>query len=641
MVTGEDDSVPGSLQPWELRPDVNVLSRVTDYLKANNLIWDRWQFPLDPFWIDGVPRLWRGLGNQQFLSVLQPVTFFVDGDRESFLSVTNFGGGGNKTLSEFYTIDPGAPLPLERFEIHLPSEFLANGDANPLCYDALGQPWSHYVSHQGELTGSFQETAAILTESVGQRIHTTQYRPLEVRLGSIEQHLVAPIVIEFPHQFLRFVRWRTFPDGVNPNNVPTNFALAYSEFELYGRGFSAETRYLSKIQDLGEPSTLGRVFLGVSKWRREGSRWIETTDGEGNVQREWEIGDLVEAPEADVAVTFRLKNGTTSDPFTYFTWSDQGELFDITRSEWDGMNERLTDAAPEFVGWRGPVTPDRDNWTAWSGPVNQSGTRLDMPSRQFFQLEVKMTTTSATEMARLDSLWIEFFPLLVPTLIGEIGLPNDPLEPLARVPIGEPTEFVYAISADFGNQRRDGFDALRIETPAEHEFLYLRRGSDRDEVDLGPDDVESEAEQLTLFLPEPIRADEKLWVGLKATVYTVTAQLRSEVFNRADSELRQAVEEGDVTEEIGTNQLRVVAEGDVVEKVMGELTLLPRTLTPNGDGSNETMEINYTLFGVLDAAVEITFYSLAGEAVHRIQASTGQAASTPRSGTAATPRVIC
>ena len=131
--------------------------------------------------------------------------------------------------------------------------------------------------------------------------------------------------------------------------VKINFALAYGEFELYGRGFAGQTRYVSHVQDLGQPATLGRVFMAVSKWRRQGAGWSETADGE----RRWQVGELVEAPDAEVDVVFRLKNGTDADPLTYFTWNDLGELAEIERTAWEALKLRTNDSDPSFVGWRG------------------------------------------------------------------------------------------------------------------------------------------------------------------------------------------------------------------------------------------------------------------------------------------------
>ena len=49
--------------------------------------------------------------------------------------------------------------------------------------------------------------------------------------------------------------------------------------------------------------------------------------------------------------------------------------------------------------------------------MNQSGANLDVPSRQYFQLEIKAVSDDIWEMARIDSIAIEYFPLLAPILV--------------------------------------------------------------------------------------------------------------------------------------------------------------------------------------------------------------------------------
>ena len=624
-VMGDVNVIPGAIQPWELRPDVNVLPRINE---AFDGYWDRWQFPFNPFWEPGIPRLWRGPGNFQFVAQFQPTSTYVDGDRQTILHASDYGPGGNKAASEYYTIDMGAPVPAERFEIHLPPEFLESGSPNPDCCDRWGTPWSHYVPHQGELSGVKEETARLINHTLGKPRnwwyddHT--YEPLDVVLGSVKQHLVAPIILEFPLQHLRFVRWRTFPDSFqHPPFGPDCcygllHAFGYSEMELYGRGFAGEMRIRTQVQDLGQPVTLGRFFVGVSKWRREGAGWVDFTDDAGNPKRRWEVGELVEAPDADVEVTWRLKNGTTDDLHAYFTWNDMGELEEITRADWDGLEPRTITSDPEFVGWRGPVTENRDNWSSWTGPMDQSGARLDMASRQYLQMEIKAVSEDVWEMARIDSVAIEFYPTLAPTLVGEVGLPGDSESILTEVRIGEPTEFIYAISAEFNNQRRDGFDVLRIDTPSEPEFLRLLQGQELVEVELDLEDVQTDAEGLTIFLSEVVQDDEKFQVGLRTVVYNVSTRLLGTVFNSDNAGIRQKVEEGDATDMIRTNKLGVIASGDAVKEVIDQLVIAPGVFTPNNDGRNDDLQFAYALFGVLDADVEIAIYTLAGVPVHTL-----------------------
>ena len=623
QVEADVNVIPGAIQPWELRPDVNVLPRINE---AFNGYWDRWQFPFNPFWEDGTPRLWRGPGNFQYVSEFQPTTTYVDGDRETILWGITF----NKMASEYYTIDMGAAVPVERFELHLPPEFLEDGWPNPSCCDRFGTPWSHYVPHQGELSGVKEETTRLINESLGLDHNPIgddhHYKPLKVFLASVEQHLVAPIIIDFPLQYFRFVRWRTWPDEYwQPPYGPRccygiMHNLGYGEMELYGRGFAGEMRYKTAIQDLRQPATLGRIFVGVSKWRREGAGWVGATDGEGNLQRRWEVGELVEAPDAYVEVTWRLKNGTTEDPGKYLAYNDQGELIELEHSDWDGLRTRTRRNDPKFVGWKGPVIENREDWSAWTGPMNQTGARLDMASRRYFQLEVKAVSEDFWEMARIDSIAIEYFPLLVPTLVGEVGLPDDVESLIAEVAIGEPTEFIFALSAEFNNQRRDGFDVLRIDTPSEPEFLRLLQGKDLREVELDlATDVQTDSLGMTIRLPDMVQTDEKFQVAFMTSVFTVATQLCGTVFNSDNSEIQQRVEEGDATDMIATNKVGVIASGDAVKDVIDQLAVKPRVFTPNDDGRNDDLRFAYTLFGITNADVEIAIYTLAGEPVHTIK----------------------
>ena len=85
------------------------------------------------------------------------------------------------------------------------------------------------------------------------------------------------------------------------------------------------------------------------------------------------------------------------------------------------------------------------------------------------------------------------------------------------------------------------------------------------------------------------------------------------------------VRAGNVTDRIHTKSAsRSWARADIAQSI-GDLQVQPRILTPNGDGNNDRLRIHYVLFGVLNAEVEVTFYSLAGAPVRRLLA-TGQKA---------------
>jgi hypothetical protein len=563
MVDGS--TMEGAIQPRELRPDENLLPQLKP--------WYYWQFPLDATYIPRQPRIWRG---RSTVLPLDPPVIYVDGDPTTFTWATDY----NKMWDEFYTIDAGALIPVEQFVFYPPEGT-----------DQFGEPWANYAPGKFELTASVGEQG-ILEEKGG------GYYPLDILLGRVEQNLNPRMEIRFPLRYLRFLRLRIFPDSKNLYGQDIIKKLAVAEMELYGRGMAPEMIYQSKVVDLGRSVIFGRVLFGVSTWRRED-------------------GQTVAAPEAPAEVRVQIKAGTDDTPLSYFTYTDQGELREVTRSDYENLRPRLTDFDPAFVGWRGPVAEDRRNWSPWSVPLRRSGGRPGLSSGRFFQVRVELTTTSQWEFMRLDSLSVEVFSLLADRVVGEVAIAGEPIASgLPQVPIGEVVDFTYDIRAEFGSDGQGGFDAIRIFTPSRAIFRRLEMGNPPSLVE--PDSLRSDADGLIVYLPRRINTDASLRIKLGTTLYVVSTKLEGEVFDRRESTIRQQIEEGNATEEVGTNRLQVLASGSSLEGVIGDVAILPQLITPNQDGRNDQALIAYTLFGVLEANVEVGFYTVAGEQVRRI-----------------------
>ena len=590
------EAAPGSLQPLELRPDVNIAP----------LVFSRHPYayyaePFDPLWEDGMPRIFRGPGNHHGPGEVTPFSSRVDGDMNTFVAFRRY----RKMHGEFYTLDFGGPLPLERFVVQMPS---------PELVDLTGEPLVNYVAENGELSASLTGPTILRDLREG----SADYRPMDKVLGRIDQNLVAPIVIDFARAYYRYLRWRVFPDWISERGYHTVEKYGYAEFEVFGRGFAAESRLRTKVVDLGRPAMVGKVHLGVSRWRRVGARWVDVADPEGDgPDRVWDGGVLEETSQADARVSARLKTGTTPESLRYFTWNDFSGLEAIDRDAWVALEARQQHD-PEFVGFRGPVADDRDNWTPWSGPVRESGARVALTGGRYLQVQVAFESAKPTDVARLDSLSIELIPLLSPTLVAEVGTLEDPESgALAEIPLGVPAELIYAIRADFNGERSQGFEAVRITTPSTPEFVQLAMGSPQEETAVAPEEVRVDTDGLTLFLPHAVDRDQRLLIRLRTSLYTLSEKLVGEVFNRDNTELRQRIDEGDATDLIGTNQLVVVAR-DAISVVFGDLQISPRVFSPNGDGRNDRARVSYSLFGVTDGVVEVAFYNLSGEAVRRI-----------------------
>ena len=593
-VMADDFTDPGMLRPRILKPDENLLPRLFEVAT-----WHYYKNPFDPYFVDGMPRIWRGTAQRGWYT--EKAFTYIDGDRNTFWWQLGFGSPGDKMNHEFWTFDLGTLVPLERFQVQTPPDSVTHRS---------GEPFSNFIPRSGELSGADDEER-IRLELRGQQndchlenkyICSTSYRPLEFLLGEVAENVTAPIVVSFPTRYLRYLRWRTFPDGVATSagvgSWPFVAKLAYAEFEVYGRGAAALSRYTTKSIDLGRPATLGKIELGVSRWRLD------------------ENLEPVPAPDADAGIGVRVKTGTTGDYRQYHTLNDQLELVVVDRGEYDRLQVQSSHGAVVFVGSQGPITDDFENWSPWSGPLAESGSRPGLASGRWFALQIEMRSGKPSEFARLDSLSIEIIPLLADRVVGEVAKAGDGLSPLASdVPLGEEVELSYAISAEF-EEVAGGFDAVRIGTPSPPTFRSLRIGTPLDEV--APDSVAMDEQGLTVYLPRRITADEDLRIGLGTVLYTVAEELGGEVFNRTQPGRGQPVIGGDATVEIASNSLQVLASGNEVERTISAVDIRPRAVTPNGDGFNDSMEIRFALFGVLETDVEVVFYDLGGNPVSRI-----------------------
>ena len=72
-------------------------------------------------------------------------------------------------------------------------------------------------------------------------------------------------------------------------------------------------------------------------------------------------------------------------------------------------------------------------------------------------------------------------------------------------------------------------------------------------------------------------------------------------------------------DELGTDQLRVLASSGSLESVLSDVVITPAVCTPQGDAINDQVAIEYTLFSVLNAVeVDVELLTLAGRRVRSL-----------------------
>ena len=577
VVLVDFDSVPGAIQPVYIDPDQSLFSLFTG--------WEPLKEPRELTYVEGeTPRAWKGSqGNE---TTAHNGTYMVDGDSMSFNPPVS-----SNPESVWYTIDLAVPVPAHRFGFFTPPRGFRS-DGIPFAEDAV-PAYEVSIAAEGDpswLAGS------------------QPYKRIGPLIADVAENFVARVQIEFPRQYVRFVRYKrktSLLDSGRGGNTSVGSGTAFKgsigDFELFGEGVPRKVVYRSRIFDLGAPRNFGRLF-----WAATPLRVID--------------GELVEALDAEVGVEVEVRTGRDEDPNIYHEYTDRGGEEVVTRARYDLVLQprwragRLRDPRP---GMRASITYDSDNWSFWSLPFSEPGQAIDLKGGSHFQLRIALKSEDFAAFVRLDSLWIETAPLLASRVVGEVALLGDvqPAGGLVEVPLGAAAEFAYDIRGEFADEGA-GFDALRIRTGTRATFTRLEMGNPPRAIE--PVEVVEGDEELAVVLPERVGpgAAEGVRVVFVADVFSLAWTFSGEVYNDGVDALPQPVEPGDASAALGTNSLRVLGmAGQSGGPVVG-LDFSTRVLTPNGDGVHDEVEIGYALVGLPeDVLVVFKVYSLDGRRV--------------------------
>ena len=571
------EAVPGSLQPFELDPEENLLTRMES--------WARFREPRIASWRPGMPRIWYGWGSH---GAREDPRILIDGDIFSGWAYRNYG------TYDYFTLDLAAPAPVERLRF-IPMDGVDELTDEPFRPNFARR--NYEVSGGGDRDmETVNNEERLLGPSNG-----GDYGPLRVFLAHVENNVDFEAEVRFPLQYLRVMRYVALPDNLTSRRPPLQANSGYGELELYGRGFVPRATWESRVVDLGKVANLGQVQFAFSRWRREEDRYVQ-------------------APDAPSGVRIEIKSGLDEDPTAFYTYNEMGKLVETTELDWGDLKTRQNAWNPPGIGWRGPIGDDTERWSSWSAPMRNSGQRPRLPRGRFIKLRVQLETERLWEFARVESLVVVTSPLLASRVVGEVAVVGQ-LEPegnVAQVPAGQETEFIYDVRAEFTDAEQAGFDALRLSTPSRARLTGLEMGDPPASVE--PDSIVEEDSGFSVYLPRPIvgAGDNRLRLRLQTTLYDAAAEVAAEAFERSGESLPQEVEPGDATEELGTNQLRVLALSTSLEKVLGAVRVQPPAMTPQGDGVNDQVRLTYTLFSVRSTQVEISVHTLDGGSVRRL-----------------------
>jgi len=267
-----------------------------------------------------------------------------------------------------------------------------------------------------------------------------------------------------------------------------------------------------------------------------------------------------------------------------------------------------------IASFRGPIETNLqpgDGWSPWSEAYTTAGSLFRSPSpRRYFQLELELLSDDPQARVSLSELEVEYSRPLASTAIGEV-------QP-ALVEAGQKTTFTYYLQPQMQNTSQ-GFQRILLEASIPLRFAELRRDGT-----VANAEVEETEGGFRLHLDQNIRGDDLIEVDFEATVFQNHTRFRTFLERDASGETtRQQVDPGDAINSLeGT--------GDSVSLPIDDALLsglhVPAVFTPNGDGINDALAIEFDVLKILDPRpIEATIYDLQGRSVRSLRQELGLA----------------
>ena len=352
-----------------------------------------------------------------------------------------------------------------------------------------------------------------------------------------------------------------------------------AEFEIFGKGFVPAATYRSNVIDLGESLSLGEL----------------TWSGH------------VEEPARN---HLRMRTGEDDQPHVYWRRTFRGEE-EVPFAENGGplTRQQYERLEPAEVG---SITHDVEHWNSWNAAYDFAAGRgrpnADRP-RRYVQFDVDFSATPESG-GELDYLQFPASPLLAAEARGEI-VP-------AAVTAGEVSRFTLKVKPRL-EPGDPGFDGLVVDTNARVTAVDPTGRLGGNEVDLHLARLHEEGFAVEFPSVGIELTEELVEVGFEAEIFAYDTPFRVGLTSSEQPfEVPQPVIAGDADELSDSNRLRV-ALIRIPRSPIHALRLSPPVFTPNGDGVNDLLEIEYELVNLAgDVPVVLAVYDLSGRRVGEV-----------------------
>ena len=397
------------------------------------------------------------------------------------------------------------------------------------------------------------------------------------QIHNARENTNAVVELEFPQQSVRQLLFAV------RRNIRSFWEIA--EIEIYGTGFSAFARYESTIIDLGQPFILGPLV------------WAGDQPMGTSIEVRTRLGDDPD-PNLYWRTTFRGDEKTLFDR--------QGKL--LTRETYAALQ----------LGERAGTSHDTRNWSDWSAPIALAAPIGDRP-RRFAQVRADFHSRPESGAGgRLNYLQFAASQPRAAHIAAEI-------EP-TQVNPGQTTSFTYKLLPHFTGDE-SGFDRVEIDVPGRTVSVDAVRIDGRDEAfAVARLDQSGFAVQISRI--DVRRTLDLIEIDFKAQVFQYGTVFSGRVSDSTQlHEVAQAVVAGDADVQSDSETLQVVLT-DVGLESIGRVELVSPICTPNSDGVNDKVRLEYDLLNLAgEVLVYIDLCDLSGRklwTIDRIVRSSGR-----------------
>lgn len=317
-------------------------------------------------------------------------------------------------------------------------------------------------------------------------------------------------------------------------------------------------------------------------------------------------------PGTEVVLQTKTGNTVISDTLYYTT--DGGLL-----GKGDaGAKKYYSRAYKNDRGEKKLLLEEGPDWSPLSGRYEDpSGSKITSPSpRKIAKVRATLLSDDPNTAATLHSVRLSFSDPFARRLLGEVM-------PTSVEAMAVERSFSLYVRVDTLEQR---FDELLVRPPAGMvlgegvdvaQQVHLFSGSAAELEESPGVEVLSYGDSLHLRFPLVDSRVEVLRLDFPATLYSSGGVLKVSL-RHSDSEFWQAVDVGDATDEVTSSTLIVVAQPKS-RVLFRELNISPRVASPNGDGINDEVMVEFSVVLVgADQTVEVEIRDLSGRLVRRL-----------------------